>query len=81
MYRLFVNDVIYEIVKESSLFKSLGIVQKRPYLDSTDDRFATMMVYNVFVSFGTSVLMYSNKMSTISPEIIESAQLDGAGAF
>ena len=81
MYRLFVNDVIYESVKESSLFKSLGIVQKRPYLDSTEDRFATMMVYNVFVSFGTSVLMYSNKMSTISPEIIESAQLDGAGAF
>lgn len=75
MYRLFVNDVVYEFVSE------WGIGPKRPFLDSAEHRFATMMVYNVFVSFGTSVLMYSNKMSTISPEIIESAQLDGAGAF
>lgn len=75
MYRLFVNDVVYEIIS------GWGLGPKRPYLDSTDDRFATMMIYNVFVSFGTSVLMYSNKMSTISPEIIESAQLDGAGAL
>ena len=75
MYRLFVNDVVYEKLYE------WGWVSGSPFLDSPKDRFPTMMIYNVFVSFGTSVLMYSNKMSTISPEIIESAQLDGAGAF
>ena len=47
----------------------------------SENRFAAVMAYNVFISFGTSVLMYSNKMSTISPEIIESAHLDGAGAL
>ena len=75
MYKLFVNDVVYELAYK------FGKAPKRPYLDSAEHRFATMMIYNVFVSFGTSVLMYSNKMSTISPEIIESAQLDGAGAL
>ncbi|MBR1676867.1 MAG: sugar ABC transporter permease [Clostridia bacterium] len=44
-------------------------------------KFGTVMFYTIFTSFGTTVLMYSNKMSTISPEIIESAHLDGAGAF
>ena len=77
MYRLFVNNVVFELAEKWGLVSPSAL----PFLDSTDDRFATMMVYNVFVSFGTSVLMYSNKMSTISPEIIESAQLDGAGAF
>lgn len=48
---------------------------------NSSHRFETMMVYNVFVSFGTTVLMYSNKMAGIPPEIIESAQLDGAGAL
>ena len=75
MYRLFINDVVYEKMYE------WGWTTGAPFLDSTKDRFGAMMIYNVFVSFGTSVLMYSNKMSTISPEIIESAQLDGAGAF
>ena len=40
--------------------------------------FATLMFYNIWMSFGTNVLMYSNKMSSISEEIIESAHLDGA---
>ena len=37
-----------------------------------------ILFYNLYVSFGTSVLMYANKMFDISPEIIEAAKLDGA---
>lgn len=37
-----------------------------------------ILFYNLYVSFGTSVLMYANKMFDISPEIIEAGQLDGA---
>lgn len=40
--------------------------------------FPVLMFYNVWIGFGTSVLMYSNKMSSIGEEIIESAHLDGA---
>ncbi|MBQ8394801.1 MAG: sugar ABC transporter permease [Clostridia bacterium] len=41
-------------------------------------QFAYILFYNLYVSFGTSVLMYANKMFDISPEIIEAGELDGA---
>ncbi len=44
-------------------------------------RFGTIMFFSVFVSFGTSVLMYTNKMTSIPPEMLESAQLDGASGI
>ena len=40
--------------------------------------FFVVVFYNIWVGFGTSVLMYSNKISGISPEILEAARLDGA---
>ncbi|MBQ9713723.1 MAG: sugar ABC transporter permease [Clostridia bacterium] len=43
-----------------------------------DLQFPVLMFYNIWIGFGTTVLMYSNKMSSISEEIIESAHLDGA---
>ncbi len=46
--------------------------------DST--RFATVIFYNIFISFGTTVLMYSNAMSGISTDIIEAAKLDGCNS-
>lgn len=47
-------------------------------LENQDARFATIMFYNIWVGFGTSVLMYANGMDGISPEISEAAHLDGA---
>ncbi|MBQ9114280.1 MAG: sugar ABC transporter permease [Clostridia bacterium] len=41
-------------------------------------QFAYIIFYNLYISFGTSVLMYANKMFDISPEIIEAGKLDGA---
>ncbi len=37
-----------------------------------------IIFYNLYVGFGTSVLMYANKMFDISPEVIEAGKLDGA---
>lgn len=39
---------------------------------------ATLMFYNILIGFGTSVLMYSNAMSSISQEVYEAAKIDGA---
>ena len=36
------------------------------------------MFFCIFAGFGTNVLMYTNKMDSIDPEIVESAHLDGA---
>lgn len=47
------------------------------YFTNPDTRFATVIFYNVFVNFGTSVLMYSNAMSGVSQDIIEAGKLDG----
>ncbi len=47
-------------------------------LANQNTRFGSIMFYNVFVSFGTSVLMYSNRMSACDPAIIEACHLDGA---
>ncbi|MBE5751157.1 MAG: sugar ABC transporter permease [Clostridiales bacterium] len=50
-------------------------------LDNLDTRFGTVVFFNLWISFGISVLMYSNSMSTIDPSIVESAQLDGANTI
>ncbi len=78
IYKKFMNDAVCEILAGWGLYtRSL----EGALWMTKSSAFATVMSFNVFISFGTSVLMYSNKMATISPEIIESAQLDGAGAF
>jgi raffinose/stachyose/melibiose transport system permease protein len=41
------------------------------------DRMGMIMFFNVFVGFGTSVLMYSNAMSAIPSEITEAGRIDG----
>lgn len=46
-----------------------------------DTRFGTILFYNVWIGFGTQVLMYSGAMSGIDPSITEAAKLDGAKPF
>ena len=47
-------------------------------IDDKNTVFATVIFYNIWISFGTSVLLYSNNMSAISSEIVEAAHIDGA---
>ena len=48
---------------------------------SLASEFGTILFYNVWISFGTQVLMYSGAMNGIDPSIIEAAKLDGANPF
>lgn len=50
-------------------------------IDDADTVFATVVFYNIWIGFGTSVLMYSNSMSSIPQEIVEAAHLDGASGL
>ncbi len=43
--------------------------------------FRIIMAFNLFIGFGTSVLMYSNAMSRIPDSLIESAQLEGCSVI
>ena len=56
-------------------------VKMKGLLENVSTRFATIIFDNIWVGFGTSVLMYSNGMSGISNEVVESAHLDGATGF
>lgn len=75
IYSYFTNFVYPEVMQ-----KMFG-VETSALLSETSTRYGAVMFYNLFVSFGTSVLLYSNKMSNISPEMLEAAELDGANEF
>ncbi len=47
----------------------------------TSTRMGVVYFYNVLVSFGVSVLMNANKMSSIDPSISEAASIDGASEW
>ncbi len=68
VFRYFVNDYI------PALFPSVDWFGTQ--FDTA--AFPMLMFYCIWLGFGTSVLMYSNKMSSIPEEIVESAHLDGA---
>ena len=56
-------------------------VKIKGLIDDKNTVFATVVFYNIWIGFGTSVLLYSNNMSGISQEIVESAHLDGASGL
>lgn len=53
-------------------------VRPEGLLTSDKTAFYTVAFFSFFFSFGPSVLIYVNAMSQISPEVIESAEIDGA---
>lgn len=50
-------------------------------LSNPEYSFSTVMFYNIWVSFGTSLIVYSNAIDGLDPEIIESAHIDGIDNF
>ncbi len=72
IFQFFVERAVPEIIKVISGKQIEGL------LENQNSRFATVIFYNIWVGFGTSVLMYANGMGGISQEIVESAHLDGA---
>lgn len=50
-------------------------------IENQATRFGTVMFYNIFVSFGVSVLMYSDAMGKIPPELSEATKLEGVSGI
>lgn len=73
IFKTFVLDVVPGVSKDLFGIKITGLLE-----DGSSVIFPTLIFYNIFVSFGTSVLMYSNAMSNIAPEVIEAGVIDGA---
>ena len=64
----------------AAIFKLTG-ERPRGFISNPETRYTAIIFYNIWIGFGTSVLMYSNGMSGIDPEIVESAHLDGASGI
>lgn len=56
-------------------------VEMMGLLENSKTRFACILFYNILMSFGANVLMYTNSMSGISQEVVEASQIDGASTF
>ncbi len=72
IFQAFVERAVPVYLNEYFGKKTMGL------LENQVTRYATLMFYTIWISFGTNVLMYSNAMSGIDPSVIESAHLDGA---
>lgn len=75
IFTFFVDNALPTIIFELTGDRHLG------FISNPDTRYAFIIFYNIWIGFGTSVLMYSNGMAGIDPEIVESAHLDGASGI
>ena len=71
IFQFFVERAIPAFWQKAFNVKIKGLIENQA------SRYATIIFYNIWVGFGTGVLMYSNAMSGIPQEIVESAHLDG----
>lgn len=71
IYRYFVETALPAMFN----YQIEGLIQ------NTDTRFWAIIFYNILVSFGTNVLMYSNAMSGLSQDVIEAARIDGCNSW
>ena len=72
LYRYVVTD-IYGVLT----LKMTGELPIGGLLDGPDTQFITVLIYNIWVGFGTNVMLFTNAMSGINSSVIESAELDG----
>ena len=71
-YRTFVDIVIPKVF---NMKDEIGLIS------NPDTKFGTIIFYNIWIGFGTQILMYSGAMNGIDPSITEAAKLDGANPW
>ena len=76
-----VLGILFKYVVQSAVpeifFQWFGM-EKVDVLKNPDTQFWIMALFNVTMSFGVNVLLYSNAMGNVNPSLVESASLDGA---
>lgn len=75
IYQFFVERAVPAMLLQMFDLKIEGLMV------NTDSCYAFLVFYNVLISFGTSVLMYSNSMSSVSADLSGASQIDGASVF
>ena len=73
IYKMMIERGYPEIVFRLTGDRPLGL------LTNPDTSFAMVILYTVYFSFGGGMLMYLGAMGGVCDELVEAAQLDGAG--
>ena len=78
--------LIYTYIMEDAVPAVIKLISSDKKVDSflfgaPDRRMTFIFLYYIWISFGTSVILYSGSMSGISKDIIEAANLDGASGL
>ncbi len=72
LFSFFVDNALPALT--FTLFKT----QMMPLIGNMNTQWSVIIFYNIWASFGTNVLIFVGAITSISNEIIESANLDGA---
>jgi ABC-type sugar transport system permease subunit len=70
--------VMYKYFVENAIPTIFGLSEG--LLGNSQTAFTTVLVYSVYMGFGSGVLLYSGAMGGISDSIVEAAKMDGASA-
>lgn len=76
LFQYIVTDVYIVLVE-----KMTGNTEAVGLLENQNTRYGVVLFYNIWVSFGVNVLLFSGAMSGIDETLVEAAQLDGADIF
>lgn len=68
----------FTFVEDVPVINTQTLSQQGSLLTKEGTSFFMIVFYDIWISFGTNILLYSGAMSGIDESVIESAQLDGA---
>lgn len=74
LYQTLLGDDIYGKITGTS-----GLISANP--NNMMKTFITILMFNIWVGFGTNVMMYTGTMSAVDSSLPESASLDGVNSF
>lgn len=71
LFQFFMEQGLLDVLKTDKAVFNLNRRSSYTYI----------ILFYIWINFGTTTLIYSNKMGELSPETIEAAELDGANAM
>ena len=71
VYRYFINFGLPELLVQ------FGITENPRLFDNVETVFPVVVVYNLWLSLGTNIILYTGVMARISDSLVESGKLDG----
>lgn len=75
LFKYIVNDVYSQIAFKLTGEMPVGM------LDNPETRLGAVLFYNIWISFGVNVMMFTGSMSNIDPSLVEASKLDGANTL